>query len=149
MKVVLDTNILLVAIPFGTPYYPIFDAFLNGAFTLCLTTDILDEYAEKLHEKYALRPIVAEKVLKTLENSPDIAHISKFYFWNLITADPDDNKFVDCAVAANADFIVSNDRHFQVLKDIAFPPVRVISADDFVEMLTGVRPRKVSSQKER
>lgn len=48
MKVVLDTNVLLVAIPFGTPYYPIFDAFLIGEFSICLTTDILDEYAEKL-----------------------------------------------------------------------------------------------------
>ncbi len=143
MRVVLDTNVLLVAIPFGTPYYPIFDAFLSGDFSLCLTTDILEEYAEKLHEKYALRPSVAENILVILENSPDTIHISKFYFWNLITADPDDNKFVDCAVAANADFIVTNDRHFQVLKDIAFPPVHVISADDFVEILIAGRPPKV------
>ena len=142
MKVVLDTNVLLVALPFGKPYYPIFDAFLNGEFNLCVTTDILDEYAEKLQEKYALRPAVAENTMNTLENSPDVLHISKYFFWNLITADPDDNKFVDCAIAANANFIVSDDRHFKVLKEIAFPPVKVISADDFVEMLTGVRPPK-------
>ena len=142
MNVVLDTNVLLVAIPFGKPYYPIFDAFLNGVFNLCVTTDILDEYAEKLQEKYAMRPTVAENVMSALENSPDIVHISKYFFWNLITVDPDDNKFVDCAIAANANFVVTDDRHFNVLKAVAFPPVKVISADDFVEILTGERPPK-------
>lgn len=142
MKIVLDTNVLLVAIPFGTPYYPIFNAFLNGAFELCVATDILNEYAEKLEEKYILRPHVAENTLKAIENSPDVVYVSKYFYWNLITVDPDDNKFVDCAVAANADFIVTDDRHFNVLKDIPFPSVRVVSADDFVEMLTGVRPAK-------
>ncbi len=114
MKIVLDTNVLLVAIPFGTLYYPVFDAFLNGAFELCVTSDILDEYAEKLHEKYMLRPQVAENMFKAIENSPDVVLITKYFFWRLITADPDDDKFVDCAVAANADFIVTNDRHFNV-----------------------------------
>ncbi|MDX1942680.1 MAG: putative toxin-antitoxin system toxin component, PIN family [Saprospiraceae bacterium] len=139
MRVVLDTNVLLVSIPFGTPYYPIFDAFLNGGFELCVTTDILSEYAEKLQEKYSLRPSVAENTLKAIENSPDTVQISKYFFWNLIREDPDDNKFVDCAIAANADFIVTEDRHFKALKDIAFPSVPVISADDFLELLTGTR----------
>ncbi len=139
MRVVLDTNILLVSIPFGKPYYPIFNAFLNGAFELCVTTDILDEYAEKLHEKYALRPSVAENTLTALENSPDVLHVYKYFFWNLITVDPDDNKFVDCAIAANVDFIVTEDRHFKVLENIPFPSVRVISADAFLEILTGNR----------
>jgi uncharacterized protein len=49
---------------------------------------------------------------------------------------------VDCAVAGAANFIVTGDRHFQVLKKIAFPKVAVISADDFVEMLTGKQPAK-------
>lgn len=142
MRVVLDTNVLLVSIPFRTPYYPIFDAFLNGIFELCITTDILDEYTEKLQEKYNLRPNVAENILRAIEDSPDTVRISKYYFWNLITQDPDDNKFVDCAIAANADFIVTEDGHFKILKDIPFPSVPVISAADFLEMLTGTRPPK-------
>ncbi|MFN0213875.1 MAG: putative toxin-antitoxin system toxin component, PIN family [Saprospiraceae bacterium] len=142
MKIVLDTNVLLVAIPFGTSYYPIFDAFLNGTFELYITTDILDEYAEKLEEKYSQRLHVVENTLMAIENSPDVVRISKYFFWRLISVDPDDNKFVDCAIAANADYIVTNDRHLNVLRDIPFPSVRVISADDFVEMLTGVRPVK-------
>jgi putative PIN family toxin of toxin-antitoxin system len=131
----MDTNVLLIAIPYNTPYYPIFDAFLKGDYEICLTTDILAEYAEKLSEKYAFRPNVAENIMMTFDISPDIVHVNKYFFWNLIKEDPDDNKFVDCAIAANADFIVTNDRHFNQLKKIPFPSVRVVSADEFIEIL--------------
>ncbi len=138
MRVVLDTNVLLVAISRKTPYYPIFNSLLNGEYELCVTTDILNEYAEKLSHRFSDEAMY--NLMKAIEKSPDILHAHKYFFWNLITADPDDNKFVDCAVAASADFIVTEDKHFKVLKDIPFPPVTVISMVDFVEMLTGIRP---------
>ncbi len=50
-------------------------------------------------------------------------------------SDPDDNKFVDCAIIANADYIVSDDSHFKVLKDIPFPVVRVLSLEQFQQDL--------------
>ena len=52
-----------------------------------------------------------------------------------MTEASDRNKFVDCAIASNADFIVTNDGHFNVLKNIPFPKVKVISIDDFMEIL--------------
>jgi predicted nucleic acid-binding protein len=58
-----------------------------------------------------------------------------FYKWLLITADPDDNKFVDCAISANANSIVTNDKHFNILKDIAFPKVNVIDIDLFKKIV--------------
>ncbi|MFT3704953.1 MAG: hypothetical protein QM802_21485 [Agriterribacter sp.] len=58
-----------------------------------------------------------------------------FFHWNLIEYDEDDNKFTDLAVAGNADFLVSNDLHFNVIKLIAFPPINVISGDDFLSKL--------------
>ncbi len=139
-RVVLDTNVLLVALSKRTEYHAIWEAFQNGEFELCVTTDILDEYSEILQRKF--RPEVELNVMKALENSPDIVFINKHYFWNLITVDPDDNKFVDCAIAANAHFICTEDKHFNVLKKVTFPPVTVISSDDFVELLTGTRPNK-------
>lgn len=140
LKVVLDTNVLIVAVSRRSRHYPIFEALLEGRYEVCVTTDILDEYAEKLEEKY--RPDGMENFMQFLERSPDVVRITKFYYWNLIANDPDDDKFVDCAVAANADFIVTDDRDFRVLERVAFPKIRVISADDFVEMLTGKRPEK-------
>jgi putative PIN family toxin of toxin-antitoxin system len=140
MRIVLDTNVLLTSISLRTDYYPIWKGFQIGVFELCVTTDILNEYIEKLQEKF--RPEVGENVMKAIENSPDVINIHKYYFWNLINVDPDDNKFVDCAIAANADFICTDDKHFNVLKKVKFPPITVISSDDFVELLTGKRPKK-------
>jgi predicted nucleic acid-binding protein len=58
-----------------------------------------------------------------------------FFRWHLIKADPDDNKFVDCAISARVTFLVSNDKHFNELKEVEFPPVEVIDADGFMEEL--------------
>jgi predicted nucleic acid-binding protein len=58
-----------------------------------------------------------------------------YFNWQLIEKDPDDNKFVDCYVAAQAEYLVSNDRHFQVLSPHGFPPVRVVGIERFVEIL--------------
>ena len=61
--------------------------------------------------------------------------VTPFYFWQLIEQDFDDNKFVDCAVACNADYLVSNDRHFEALAALDFPKVRVIRAQEFLEIV--------------
>ncbi|MDR1951266.1 MAG: PIN domain-containing protein, partial [Bacteroidales bacterium] len=68
-------------------------------------------------------------------NSPHTSQINPRYKWNLITVDTDDNKFVDCALNAGADYIVTNDRHFNVLKDIEFPKINVIDIDTFKNSL--------------
>lgn len=57
------------------------------------------------------------------------------FSFGLITADADDNKFVDCAIVANAHFIVTEDKHFNVLKNIEFPHVDVIGIDEFKDIL--------------
>ncbi len=66
------------------------------------------------------------------KNSDQISPTFRFL---LIKDDPDDDKFVDCAVAGNADFIVSHDKHFNILKTIDFPIVEVISIEEFREIL--------------
>ena len=62
--------------------------------------------------------------------------ITPYFQWNLIADDPDDNKFVDCALNAGADYIVTNDKHFNVLKSIPFPSINVINIDTFKHILT-------------
>jgi uncharacterized protein len=140
MKIVLDTNVLLVSISRRSAHHPIFQAFEEKRYDLLVTTDILLEYEEIIGEE--MSATLAQNVVKGIREASNVWHIHKYYFWNLISADPDDDKFVDCAVAGAANFIVTGDRHFQVLKKIAFPKVAVISADDFVEMLTGKQPAK-------
>ena len=58
-----------------------------------------------------------------------------YYKWNLIENDKDDNKFVDCAVAGNVDYLISNDKHFNCLKKVGFPKLTVLNIDEFIELL--------------
>jgi putative PIN family toxin of toxin-antitoxin system len=133
MKVVIDTNILLVSFSRNSDYRWIFDSFLNEEITLCVTTDVLMEY-EEIISKHMGRKI-ATTVLNLLENAPNLKLITKYFKWNLIHIDPDDNKFVDCAIASGAKYLVSNDKHFNVLKSIPFPKVEIITANEFKSAL--------------
>ena len=58
-----------------------------------------------------------------------------YIHFGLIDADPDDNKFVDCAVAADAEYIVTNDTHFNILKQIDWPKLTVIAIKEFAMQL--------------
>ena len=133
MTVVLDTNVLLVAIPARSRYHLIFQAFVAGRYSLAVTTDILDEYAEIIATHGS--PRLFTETLETIESAENVVQITRYFAFGLIKADPDDNKFVDCAIASNADFIVTNDAHFRVLSQIPFPRVRVVSPDDFMYSL--------------
>ncbi len=133
MKVVLDTNVLLAALPQSSSTHVIFQRLLEGAYTLCITSDILHEYEEVFQRR--ANHEVAVLAMGLLDILPNLERINKYYFWNLITADPDDNKFVDCAIAANAHFICTEDKYFSVLENIPFPSVSVISASAFIQKL--------------
>lgn len=69
--------------------------------------------------------------MQTLMRSPNIAKNDPYFHFRLIEQDKDDNKFVDCAIAANAKCIVTEDKHFKVLENIPFPKVEVIGIEDF------------------
>lgn len=133
MRIVLDTNVLLVSVSDRSKYYPIFNAFVNEEYELCVTTDILLEYEEIIKEH--MGSFFAEYVLDLIENAPNVRWITKYYKWNLIEADADDNKFVDCAIACDAKYLVSDDKHFKVLNKIPFPKIELLTAKDFKEII--------------
>lgn len=124
MKLVLDTNVLLVSISPRSQYHWIFQSFIAEEFQLCVTTDILSEYEEIIEQHMGHE--IADTILQIIENAVNVEMVTRYYKWNLISEDPDDNKFVDCAIAGNATFIVTHDRHFNVLKKVDFPKVEVI-----------------------
>lgn len=130
-NVVIDTNSLIMAISSRSAYQKIWQSFLAGDYCLCISNDILEEYMEVIARNISIN--AARYVIYTIMERKNVKLISPSYKWNLITADPDDNKFVDCAIAANAKFIVTEDHHFNVLKEIDFPSVDVISIDDFLK----------------
>jgi predicted nucleic acid-binding protein len=91
------------------------------------------EYEELLLRLYSSE--MTEIAMHLLLNSRNVKKITPYFKWNLISADPDDNKFVDCALNGGADYIVTNDKHFNVLKEIDFPYVEVVNSDEFREIL--------------
>ncbi len=131
--VVLDTNCLIVSIPKKSKYRKIWTAFLSGDYVLALTNEILTEYEEVLSEFYS--PELATYVIETIINAPNVIEANVFYKWQFIRVDKDDNKFADCYVASGADFLVTEDKHFNVLKTIDFPHFRVLSINEFMKLL--------------
>jgi putative PIN family toxin of toxin-antitoxin system len=127
-RVVIDTNVLLVSISEKSKLHWIFKSLTEKAFELCVSTDNLAEYAEiiQLH----MGAETSNNVLSTLENLSNVVRVDYYYRFQLLD-DPDDNKFVDCCVAANADYIVTHDFDFNKLSGIAFPVIKVIDSDVF------------------
>lgn len=77
-------------------------------------------------------------VIEIIKQAPNSFPVDAHFHWNLITQDPDDNKFVDCAIVANADFIVSEDRHFKELESVNFPKVIVVILEEFARMYRNI-----------
>jgi len=135
MRLVIDTNCLLASVPRRSQYRWLYDAVLNGDVELVVTTEIMLEYEEQLGLFYA--PEYADYILSTLTNLPNVVLVNPLHFqWVLIKDDADDNKFVDTAIASNADYIITNDRHFRVLQTIDFPSVAFMRLADFEPVLT-------------
>lgn len=132
VRIVLDTNVVVSMIGRTSPNRWIFDKILAGEFVLCISNEIMLEYEEVLTAKTTSE--VASNFTDFLVSFPSVDQIQVFFHWHLIQNDPDDNKFVDCAIAAKAFCIVSEDRHFRPYKMNEHPPLRVLRVDEFKEM---------------
>ena len=133
MNIVLDTNCLLMSLSRRSQYYPIWRDFVDGKYTLCISNDILAEYEEILTHKVG--PQIASNIIKALLDLPNTKMVQVYYHLHLITADPDDDKFGDCAFKANAKYIVTQDHHYDVLRNIPFPKIEVVDIDEFLSIL--------------
>ena len=132
-KIVLDTNCLIASLSRHSEYYPVWSKFQSGDYILWVSNDILEEYQEIIEQKTS--SIVAKNVIDLLLKSKNVEYITPHFKFRLIEADHDDDKFVDCAFAANATYIVSDDSHFEVLKEIQFPKLLVLKLKKFLELL--------------
>ncbi|OHD78965.1 MAG: putative toxin-antitoxin system toxin component, PIN family [Spirochaetes bacterium RIFOXYB1_FULL_32_8] len=139
LKIVLDTNILLVSISRKSEYHWIFDKFIKNEFYLCISNDILSEYEEIMSLK--LPSALKQYVLDIIAVSESVLFTNNFYKWKFITSDPDDNKFVDCAITSNADYLVTNDSDFKIIKKIDFPKVHILNYKEFKELMVDVNKK--------
>ena len=132
-KIVLDTNCLIASLSRRGQYYPVWKGLQAGEYILCVSTDILEEYAEIITQKTSVE--VASNVIHLLLESQYVELVNPYFSLHLIEEDHDDDKFVDCAFAANATFIVSDDKHYDVLQDIDFPKLLVLKLKEFLDLL--------------
>ena len=135
MKVVIDTNVLLRSISKHNPERVIYDAFSDKKFTWVVSNEILSEYAEIISDRYSVRTM--EIILTIILQSKNHQRFEPSFKWQLVTADPDDNKFVDCALGANVDYLVSDDKHIKNLLKISnlFPPVPIVTFKQFSQLM--------------
>ena len=132
-RIVLDTNSLLQILGAKSRYHFLFGKFLANEYTLCVSTEILFEYEEILRRKAS--PKAAELFLKVIARSRNVLRKDPFFHLDLVMQDTDDNKFVDCAFVCQADFIVTDDGHFQDAADSPFPRFRIMGLDEFAERM--------------
>lgn len=133
MRIVLDTNCLIASLSRRGRYFNVWSSLLAGGYVLCVSNEIIEEYEEIIARK--TNSLIASNVIQTLLNCSNVEMVDPHYHFHLVRDDEDDNKFADCAVVANAAFIVSNDKHFQSVKDSGYPQMDVKSIEEFAEML--------------
>ena len=118
----------------SSPFSIILDKLYEGAYELWVTNDILLEYEEKISDIFSKE--TAELILGALTLLPNVKKADIYFQLFLIDTDKDDNKFSDCAFAGNVHYLVTNDKHFNVLASIAFPKINIISLELFKDKLS-------------
>ena len=129
MKVVLDTNVVVSATFYGGIPFEIVQAARAGAIALCVSAEIVAEYREVLLRFAApgSEVDVAIALDGLLENATVMGRVKNV---TRLSVDPDDDKFVACALAASADLIISGDKHLLSLQGRT--PVPVLKPRDAI-----------------
>ena len=129
MKVALDTNVFISAVFFGGVPGRILTAWRRGEIQLVLSPEIVEEYAavlQRLEKQYP--PIQAEPIIDLLLSGAEM--IAAPPFDKQISTDPDDDKFISCALAAKARAIVSGDKHLLDVKRLL--GIEILRPSEFV-----------------
>ncbi|MEA3209036.1 MAG: hypothetical protein QOE70_2093 [Chthoniobacter sp.] len=133
MTVVIDTNVVPGMFRLRHPHAPLLDAWFDGPFLWAVSTEILLEYAEIAGQMSGAAR--AQAILDRMDEigalESNLLRVSPAFRFRLIIADPDDDKFADCAVASEADYIITEDRHFDVLRGSGYKP-QPISPTEFI-----------------
>ena len=128
MKVVIDTNVLVSALSRKSQYHWIITRIIDEKLDIYVTGEIILEYEEILTRKYSYS--VANNFVAALKELPNVYFTQVYFHWRLLK-DEDDNKFVDCAIAANADYLITHDKDFNILKQTDFPKINVVNLNEF------------------
>ena len=129
IKVVLDTNIFVSSFFNGNPR-KVLDLWKTGEVTLCLSKPIIDEYVEVLKRLGLQNESELSELLGLFARGFHVVFAAKTPELNVVKDDPDDDKFIECAVALKADFIISGDKALQAIKD--YMGIKIVAPKEFI-----------------
>lgn len=131
LKIVIDTNIYISAIFWGGKPRDVIDLGRNNKVRIFTSSEIVNEISEKLKMKFKIPGSDVNEILIDLSNFTFPVEVTKKY--RVILDDPDDDKFIDCAMQCNADYIVSGDRHLLSLKE--YSGTKILKASEFLSII--------------
>jgi len=129
MRVVADTNVFLSALLFGGLPGEFLNLALHRKFVLVTSKTLLEELDEKLRGKFSVSDCDALTIRAKLEGCASVVHPG--FELKAVPDDPDDNRVLECAIAGQADFIVSGDRH--LLRIGSYERIAIVSVRQFLE----------------
>ncbi len=131
LKIVIDTNVFVSSFFGGVPR-EIIDLWKNGKVVLCLSQKIIEEYLEVLNRLGLEDKHEIENLTRLFAEGYNSIFTSKTPRLKVVEDDPDDNKFIECAVALDSKFIISGDKH---LKDIKkYVDIEILSPKEFINL---------------
>ena len=129
IKVVLDTNVFVSSFFGGNPRR-VLNLWKAGEVTLCLSRSIVDEYVEVLQRLGLQDEKELGELLDVFASGLHVVFTAKTPKLHIVEDDPDDNKFIECAVALKADFIISGDKAITAIKD--YMGIKILSPKEFI-----------------
>lgn len=130
MRVVIDTNIFVSSFFGGNPR-KIIDLWKSEKITLCLSSVILDEYIDVLRRIGLKEEDELEELLSLFSRGFNILFTTKTPKIKIIKNDPDDDKFIECAVALEAHTVIAGDREVLAMKE--YKGIRILTPQQFLE----------------
>lgn len=132
-RVVLDTNVFVSSFFGGNPR-KIIDLWKSGEITLCLSKPIIEEYVGVLGRMGLQNERELDELLGLFAHGFHVLFTAKTPQLHVVEEDPDDNKFVECAVALKAKFVVSGDKKLTAIQD--YMGIRIVTPRIFIDYLT-------------
>ena len=131
MRVVIDTNVFVSSFLGGNPR-KIIDLWKEGRIFLCLSKAVLDEYMEVLLRLGLEKEKELGELLSLFGSGYNLTFTMTTPTLNVVDRDPDDDEFIECAVALEADFIISADQALLEIEE--FGAVRIVSSKEFLAL---------------
>jgi putative PIN family toxin of toxin-antitoxin system len=136
IRIVLDTNVIVSALVFGGVPRGVLELAEAGRCEFFHSEAIQAEVRRVLAEKFDWAPAMLQQVLPTLWSMGEF--VSPQVVVRAVPDDDDDNRILECALAADASFIVSGDHHLLALR--TYKSISIVTPRQFLEALPADRP---------